>query len=373
MTRVRALLFSLLPLLACAKVGPSVPPPRTPAAQVRFRPADALPTLGADARIDRGLRAAAEELAAGALTPEARLAPGPVRIALARAGYPGDARFVRVVGDRELPEALLAGLPRNIPLDLGWAWRDLPDGRRWWVLGWAPRPVQMDPVPRNLPLDGAFALRVAGLKQGRLLVASPHGTVSELGITDARARWVARFTEPGEHRVEVVDGDRVALLFSVFVEQEAPAPRSLPGPASPERPEAAEAWLGQALDQARDSAGLPRLQPWTDFVPHARAHASCLVSAGVLAHATPACPGVASLARATHHPAARHHEDVAAGETAPEAWERILASPGHLKNLLCSSCTHAAIGVASDSQRVFATLELLEFPAGAPRPIPRRK
>jgi hypothetical protein len=341
--------------------------------QVRFRPAEALPVLGPDARVDRGLRASAEELASSATRPDARLEPGAVRVALARAGYPGDARFVRVIGSKDLPDALLASIPRGAPVDVGWAWRDLPDGRRWWVLGWAPRTVTMDPVPRDLPLDGAFALRADGVADGRLLVASPDGDVSEAPLANRQARWVARFQEPGEHRVEVIDGDRVALLFSVFVEAAPPAAGALPGPVAPEAPAAAEAWFADALDALRDRAGRPRLAPFPAFVPHARAHGACLATGGILAHATPRCPGVAALAKRTHYPWARHHEDVAAAETAPEAWARVLASPGHLQNLQCAECTHVAIGVATDASRIFATLELLAFPAGEPREIPPRR
>jgi uncharacterized protein YkwD len=389
----RLLLGALLcgvALAGCARggvAGRSAPGDGDPRAQVRFRPAETLPVLGPDARVDRGLRAAAEELAAGATREDARLEPVAVRVALARAGYPGDARFVRVIGPKELPDALLAPIPRGAPVDVGWAWRDLPDGRRWWVLGWAPRAVTMDPVPRDLPLDGAFALRAEGVVDGRLLVASPDGDVSESALGNRQARWVARFHEPGEHRVEVIDGDRVALLFSVFVEAAPPAPPTLPGPATPlpvasesvgrsdpaSRAEAAEAWFAAALDALRDRAGLPRLAPFPAFAPHARAHAACLATGGILAHATPRCPGVAALARRTHYPWARHHEDVAAAETAPEAWARVLASPGHLQNLQCAACTHVAIGVAADPSRLFVTLELLEFPAGEPVEIPPRR
>ncbi len=349
-----------------------------PAARVQFRPDAALPALGPDARVDKGLRAAAEELAAQALRPDARLAPGAVRLALARAGYPGDARFVRYVGDEVTPQALLRALPQDTPVDVAWAWRDLPDGRRWWVLGWAPRrlaertPVGMDPVPRDLPLDGAFPLRVEGVAAPRLLISAPAGEVTELDVTPGVPRWVDVFHEPGQHRVEVVDGDRVALLFSVFVEAGPDAPAPLPGPVAPVAAEDAERELLAALEAFRTRTGRASLRAYGPFVPHARAHAACLASAGIVAHATPSCPGVASLARATHFPLAHHRENVAAAETPGEAWERILASPGHLQNLLCTDCTHVSIGVARDAARLFVTWELLRFPNGLPAAIPQR-
>ncbi|MFZ5482441.1 MAG: hypothetical protein ACOZNI_37105 [Myxococcota bacterium] len=341
--------------------------------RVAYRPGDPLANLGPDARVDRGLRAAAEELAASATRPDARLTPSATRLALARAGYPGDARFVRVVSPgTALPAALLDGLPRGGPLDLGWAWRDQPDGTRLWVLGWARRPLAMDPIRRDLPLDGATSLRVDGAAEPRLLLGRPDGTVDELSIRDGQARWIDRFPFPGEYRVEVLDGDRVALLFSLFVDGPPPPPSPLPGPA--ERPVAAEAeaaifgWLA-AL---RARAGLAPVARFGAFEPHARAHAACLVQAGVVAHATSRCPGVPALAQRTHHPPAKHHEDVAVADTAAEAWERLLDSPGHRLNLLCEPCTHASVGVIVEPPRVFAVVELLEMPQGEPRPIPAR-
>jgi hypothetical protein len=339
---------------------------------VAYRPGDPLPALGPDAHVDLGLRAAAEELAAGATRPDARLTPGAIRVALARAGYPGDVRFIRVVSGPELPPDLLADVPRGVPVDLGWAWRDLPDGRRWWVLGWAPRRAAMDPVPRDVPLDGAITLRVDGVPSPRLLLSAPDGRVSEVSLSSGLARRVERFSVPGEHRVEVLAGDRVALLFSLFVDGGPPAAAALPGPAHPETREAAEAHVTSALAAARARAGLPALHPFADFVPHARAHASCLASAGLVAHDTDSCPGVPALARQTHYPMARHSENVAAGDTAAEAFERIEASPGHLANLLCQDCTHAAVGSNVQDGRVFATIELLAFPHGPPMPHPHQ-
>lgn len=366
-------LLSAAPATATPRRVPPAPP-----VQVAFRPGDALRSLGPDARVDRGLTAAAEELAASATTAAARLTPAATRLALARAGYPGDAHFVAARHPGSAPPAEILGLlPRGAPVDVGWASRDLPDGGRFWVVGWAPRGVSLDPVPRDLTPGQGIALRVDGAARPRLLLGRPNGTVDELDLTSGVARW-ARFEAPGEHRIEVVDADRVELLFSVFVGTTPPAPSPLPGAAPAPDPVADLPFLYQALDRLRDGAGLSRLARFPDFEPHARAHGACLAAAGVVAHATPSCPGVPVLARGTHFPRARHTENVATGDTAEEAWERVLASPGHLKNLLCEACSHVAIGATLEdaapgsSPRVFLVWELLELPEGPPLPIPNR-
>jgi uncharacterized protein YkwD len=343
-------------------------------ARVAYRPGDLLPALGPDARVDRGLRAAAEELAADATSPDARLTPTATRTALGRAGYPGDARFLAARGGKELPADLLAALPHGAPVDLGWSFRDLPDGSRWWVVGWAPRRASMDPVPRDLAVGQGLALRVDDVASPRLLLGRPDGGVDDIGLVSGTARWVARFDVPGEYRVEVVDGDAVDLLFSLFVGGAAPAAATpLPGAATTPQPETDLPFLYAALDDLRGSAGLPPLARFADFEPHARAHGACLAAAGVVAHDTPTCPGVPELAKRTHFPRARHTEDVAAGDTAEEAWERVLASPGHRLNLLCKTCTHVAIGASlegADPPREYVVWEVLEFPDGRPMPVP---
>jgi hypothetical protein len=65
---------------------------------------------------------------------------------------------------------------------------------------------------------------------------------------------------------------------------------------------------------------------------------------------------------------------VAVATSAEDALSLVMDSPGHLRNLLCESCTHASIGVALEPvlerrPRIFVTWELLAFPDGAPRPI----
>ncbi len=369
-----ALLLAALPLVAPTPVAAAPARKAAPVAKVSLRPGDPLPALGPEARVDRGLRAAAEELAAGATTPDARLTPTATRLALARAGYPGDAHFLaaRDAGDAP-PAALLAALPRGEPVDVGWAMRDDGAGGRLWVVGWAARRITLDPVPRDLAPGDGVGLRVDGAAHPRLLLGRPDGSVDELAVTDGVARW-ARFDAVGEHRVEVVDGDRVELLFSLFVGGPPPPPAPLPGPVAASDLGADVPLLYDALDRFRAAAGLPALARFSAFEPHAAAHASCLAAAGVVAHATPSCPGVPVLARGTHFPRAKHTENVAAGDTAEEAWERVLASPGHRRNLLCTACTHVAIGgtLEPGSPRLYLVWELLEFPEGPPQPIPNR-
>lgn len=342
--------------------------------KIGFRPVDSLTTLGPEARVDRGLRTACEELALAANHPDARLTPGAVRLAAERAGFPGVARFMRVSGTAELPEALLAEIPRGQPVDVGWAWRDFPDGRRWWVLGWAPRRLLVDDLPRSVPLGGGVGIRVEGGVSPRLFVASPAGAVKEYDLHAGSTRWVGGLDRAGAWRFEVVDGDRVELLFSVFAGGEFPPLTALPAPVPLDEPVAAAARLYAAVDGLRAVNGLPALAPLPAFEPLVREQAACIALGGEALHRTDLCPGFAARATERFFPRGRFRENVAIATTGAEAWDALLSSPGHVANLLCADCTHIAIGAAAEpiqDGRLFFVWELMTFPDGEPRP--RRK
>ena len=72
-----------------------------------------------------------------------------------------------------------------------------------------------------------------------------------------------------------------------------------------------------------------------------------MASSGILGHVIPGVSdGVGARAWEDFHPRAQHYEDLAAAFSAEEALELVWGSPGHRRNLLCESCTHASIGVA---------------------------
>ena len=368
------LAFILACAVACVPHGPGAVP-GDPAVTVRFRPGDALPNLGPEANIDLGLRAACESLAAAASTADARLTPAAVRLAAERAGYPGVARFIGFVGDSSLPTALLDAIPRDQAVDVGWSWRDFADGRRWWVLGWAPRRILIDPLPGTAALGAGVGVRIEGGSAPRLFVASPAGGVREFDMNPGSTRWVGGMDQAGSWRLEIVDGDRVELLFSVFIGGTFPSLGTLPPPVPADEPVAAASRMYVALDGLRAHNGLPPLSVLVDFEPLVREQAACIATGGEALHRTDLCPGVAARAAERFFPRGHFRENVAAATTATEAWDALLASPGHVANLLCEDCTHVAIGAApvpGGESRLFFVWELMSFPEGEPHPLRSR-
>lgn len=369
--------------------GPSMTGP-----MVRYRPGDAtgpaeveLLTRLPQATVDRGLHAAASELVALATGRRAALDPATTGLVTARAGYPGQARFARELNMGAFPTDLVRQAVDDGPIDVALVQRNWDDGSVLWVLGWAPRVIGLDPLPRDLPLDGVLPLRVdppPALADADLLLllAPPDGPVHEAPLSGGVARFIDRFHVPGPYRVEVV-ADRggirqVVLLFTLFVAEPPPVPAALrPAPDRPADPIAAETWLYDALADLRRAHGLPPLTVFPTYTGLAREHSAWMAVEGQVAHRLPGVTdGVEARAAQSFHPRAAHRQDVAAALTAADAFALVTDSPGHLAALLCTDCSHVVIGCALEPvldrvPRLFVTWELLSFPSGEPRVIER--
>lgn len=391
-------------LLSCAprssrvvRPGDSVAARAAGLAEVRYRPVFEVPS-GAPAELvaavpggqwDRGLAAAAEELLTLHVDRASRIDAPTASLVAARAGYPGQARFLRALNGGAFPQELAqeiaaAAAAGGVPVDLGLAVRRYDDGTALWVMAWSRQVARLDPLLRDVALDQPVPVRVElvdpELKDAelRLFVAPPDGPVEELALTDGVTRWLDRFHTPGPYRVEAVatrqGRSAVALLFTVFVEQPPPAPPPLPGPltAGPD-PARAEVELFASLNQLRVDHGLPPVQWFDLFEPLVREHSAYMAASGRALHVLPGLtPGVAERARGYAFPFAFHHEAVATAPTAAEAMAMVVDSPAHRMALLCEPCTHATVGVALEPSlgrmpRLFVTWELLELPKGPPR------
>ena len=392
--------LALVLALGCAP--PPTPPPEAlrlaarvgtaRAPEVRYRPGAPGTEAGSllvqavpGATWDRGLQATAEALLGTAVGPRVRLDTGTTSGVAARAGYPGQVRFASRLNGGAFPADAVEPIVRDAAgriVDVALARRTWSDGMTLWVVAWSPRVLGLNPIPRDVPLDGSVPITVQGGagEELRLFLAPPDAPVEEVSLTPAVTRWVDRFHTPGEYRLEVVQrsGQRseVALLFSLFVDTEPPPPVvGAPAPSPPPNPAEAELALMEAVNGLRQDHGLPRVEPFPLFLPFAREHAALMAASGVVAHQIEGVtPGVPTRAAAFAHPRALHHENVAVAATAAETLARVVDSPGHLRNLLCDTCTHAAIGAALEpvldrAPRIFVTYELLAFPQGPPREI----
>ena len=364
-------------------------------AEVRFRPQAApdghdahLVSYIPDGQWDAGLDHATHLVLKSLVDERARITTAGASAATARAGFPGQAHFLRRLNGGAFPNDLVERVLRDgngRRIDLGIASRTFSDGRVLWVIGWAPHLAELDPLPRDLALDDNLPIRVTSDHPGpfRLFVTPPDGPVQELAISAEASRWVDVFHAPGRYRIEVV-GDRsgradVLLLFTVFVDTPPDrVPMQAWHPRDPPDPTRAESLLFDALNKARAEHGLPPVQSFDLFRPLAREHAAYMASAGRLGHTLPGLTkGVPANAIRVAHPQAKFYENVAVAFNAADAHALVEDSPGHFRNLLCERCTHATVGVALEPvldrpPRLFVAWELMWFPNGEPQPLPEK-
>lgn len=339
---------------------------------------------------DAGLHRAAQEVLSAMPKRTSRITPDVTRRATARAGFPGQARFTKILNGGAFPEELVNDILNHTgiePVDVALVRRDFGDGVSLWVAAWAPHIVELDPIPVQIPLDDRVMLR-ADVPDGHrafLFVSPPMGSVEQSSLDDEAYRLITGLHIPGEWVFEIVttepeESPEVAALFSVFVDVPLPELGLLPDSlTAPENPIETEAYLYSALNKLREERGLPPLIRFELFEPLAREHSAWMANTGVISHQiSDVTPGVAFHAANLANPRAQHYENVASAYTAEEVFSLASDSAGHLRAFLCETCTHVSIGAALEPElnrmpRIFVTWEMLDFVEGEPRKIDKLK
>ena len=380
------MMYFLFIFFAC-KSPPSIAVPEVP--MMRYRSEAATSVIGQQvldeiprSQWDAGLYSATQELLAALSSPSARITSESVQLATARAGFPGQARFAKMLNGGAFPQPLVDEIIRDCPnhtVDVALVKRSYGDGSTLWLIGWARHMVEIDPIPRQVPLDGAVPIRVEipSTDRGYLYIAAPDQPIELIEILPEAHRWINDFHTPGVYRFELVtdgpDGPQVALLFSLYVDEEPPKTKMLyPQEMIGINPKESEEWLYIQVNNLRRERGLQPLKRFPLFEGVAREHSAWMASTGIVNHSIPGVtPGVPAHAARLTHPRAKHYENVVAAGSPEEALEMTIDSPGHFRVLLCETCTHISIGAAlepklSGNPRIFVTWEVLEFPQGEP-------
>ena len=336
--------------------------------------------------VDLGLKKAAEELLGSLHKPTLFVTQSAVQLATTRNGYPGQARFAKILNTGYYPEEIIDMIEKDVQgrsFHFSIVRRTYGTGMNLWLIGWAPQILYIDPLDRDIPLDGSVGIRISGNQnKSTLLLTNPEQDVEILPLLPEAYRILRKFSIPGSYRFEVVTENPkqniqdISLLFSVYVDEEPPPPeRLLSRDTQVENPLEAEEWMYIQLNQLRQQKGLAPLQKFKLFVPLVRSHSAWMAAEGIAAHKiSGVTKGVDYHAELLAHPRARHYENVAAAYSSKEAWHLATNSPGHLQVFLCETCTHVSIGgavepVMEGRARLFFTFEVLEFPQGEPKKI----
>ena len=362
-------------------------------AGVRYRPVSPPNALAEqivgrlpNAQWDSGLYLATQSLMSAMPKRSSRITPEITRLATARAGFPGQARFAKILNGGAFPEELVEEIMSATgiePIDVAMVRRDYGDGISLWLAAWAPHIVDVDPLPVQIPLDDRLLLRadVPDTHEAVLFISPPMGAVTQSVLDSEAYRIIDQLHIPGEWVFEIVttqheQAPQVAALFSVFVDVPLPEMGLLPDPLTkPESPVAAEAYLYTALNDLRRDRGLPPLERFELFESLAREHSAWMAHTGVVSHQIEnVTPGVSHHAANLANPRAEHYQNVASAYTAAEAFGLAADSAGHLQSFLCETCTHVSIGAALEPTldrmpRIFVTWEILDFVQGEPKKI----
>ena len=224
-------------LLACLYNQPTSETKALPP-QVRYRPSEPsrpevqqLIQKVPNTRWDRGLQSATDALRSVLVSPISPITIEASRVATDRAGYPGQVRFAKLLNGGAFPDNLLTELKRDarqFDVDVAIARRDFGDGGTLWLLAWSPRLVSLEPLPRDLSIDSALPFMWSSVRSKKRCSISlrPVSQSEPSSCWAMRTALLKEFYVPGVHRLEVVTegpkGAQVALLFSVYVDQEAP-------------------------------------------------------------------------------------------------------------------------------------------------------
>lgn len=336
-------------LLACLH---SSPPP----------PVETLATVGWQAGDTRAQRAL-ELLLSASNQPYKRLTPTAVREAQDAVGLSARTDWWLFRPDIAVPTFF----PGSI-----YALREFSAGLQLGIAGQVQAHRSLAPLPAQPEPGESVWLRVSGNGKLRLVIGGPLDThrlpqqLREEVLWGGTGKQLEDFSV-GEYRVEIIDGENVEHLFSLFVGLDLPVVSPLPGPLAA-RPTSVEIdWLRTQLDALRFQQGLPPLHSFSLTQKEVQQHAHCLAQEHSLNHESAHCPALETLLSPILFPRPDFWEVLAIGDSAADAWEALLSSPAHLLNLIQPKAE--AISIASaptpEGGRLFVIAQF-SFPSGPP-------
>lgn len=313
-----------------------------------------------DAALSRAARALAEAIAAG-LPFEEVARPDTLRFALARAGAtsPEMAPLLVRASDRgqalrRLRTSLEARDDTPDLLGVGAATRD---GLVSLVALTARRRVELAPFPIEVAPGTPHRLRGAllpPLRAPRVFLTAPGGRPAQLEarVEGRRFEVLVPFAGAGRHTLEILgdgpSGPEVAAILEVFAGTAVPAIAAAAAapPAEPVDRAGREALAARLAAEVRRARGLAPLRIDPRLAAAARAYAEEIARTGRFAHHSPISGTVEDRVRRAGYRAAATGENLAQAPAVVQAHETLIASPGHLANLLDPRWTDAGFGVA---------------------------
>jgi uncharacterized protein YkwD len=246
------------------------------------------------------------------------------------------------------------------------------------------RPVQKRvAVNDSVVLAGTLAER---FQRAHFAVTLPGGAVRTWESDGRELNGTLTISEPGVHRIEVLgdgpSGPVVVANFPIYAAvDEPPLPAPVPAPLPDEVPASedatgVEATMLALLNAARAGAHLQAVQADPALAAVARAHSADMHDHRFMGHVSPTTGTPEDRLRAAHLLYSAVGENVAEGDSAKNAHERLMESPGHRGAMLNPNFTHVGIGSVvgrgpTGEPDVFVTMEFAREQPFAVGDVPR--
>lgn len=240
--------------------------------------------------------------------------------------------------------------------------------------------VEVDPVPRGLPLGGSAVLHGRLLPpyiRPKAMATEPGGRVARMTLGGDASRFEATLhcAAKGVYQVELIGedrlGDAVLANFPVYCGVDPPsAMRQLrrPGGDTFAGVADAETILLKLLNIDRAAARLPPLSADAALANIARAHSADMHDHDFFGHVSPSTGSAADRVRRAGLEAELVLENLARACSPGEVEWWLMKSPGHRSNILNADVTHVGIGIVMEDRgggaRDLWVTQLFSKPAG---------
>jgi uncharacterized protein YkwD len=222
--------------------------------------------------------------------------------------------------------------------------------------------ISVEPFARHLAVNDSVELR--GELSPRYAFAHVYltktdGSVEEKRTASRRVDASFSFTTPGKYELEVmgdgVTGPVIVLNVPLYVGISEEAVSTSSGHVT--SPSDGEARMLELLNQSRKAAGLRALLADDELREVALGHSEDMAEHHFVGHVSPTTGTTEDRERRSGIVVVTYGENIAQAESAEQAHDGLMQSPGHRANMLSSQFTHVGIAaVSTDTHQLVFTL-----------------
>jgi uncharacterized protein YkwD len=234
--------------------------------------------------------------------------------------------------------------------------------------------ISLEPVARHVALGGSLTLRgevASRFGFAHIYITKPDGSVEQRRTPTRKLEAAIAFATPGKYNVEVMgdgpSGPVIVFNVPVYVGVEEEQFHSSAGHVTD--PAQAEARMLELLNDARKAAGFNALLVDEELRAIALAHSTDMAEHNFFGHVSPTTGTTEDRGHRAGVVVAALGENIAQADSAENAFDGLMASPGHRSAMLNPQYTHVGIAVVrAATELAFTLIFARRVPASA---VPR--